>query len=57
MISSATVNHKCLLFALPGLALLAGVAGAADGVFVRFQLGEPAETRWFVKLGGYIQRR
>src|SRR5881394_1460510 len=29
-------------------------AGAADGVFVRFQLVEPPPVPWFVRLGGYI---
>src|SRR2546428_1370578 len=29
-------------------------AFSADGVFVRFQLVEPADTTWFVKLSGYI---
>src|SRR3954462_6432581 len=29
-------------------------AGAADGVFVRFQLVEPPPVPWYVRLGGYI---
>jgi hypothetical protein len=29
-------------------------ASGAEGVFVRFQLVEPSEQPWFVKLGGYI---
>lgn len=37
-----------------GLTLAAASASAAEGVFVRFQLVEPAEKPWFVKLGGYI---
>jgi hypothetical protein len=36
------------------LTLASGSAAAADGVFVRFQLVEPAEKPWYVKLGGYI---
>ena len=38
------------------LAPLARVAAAADGVFVRFQLAEPAGAPWFVKLSGYIHQ-
>ncbi|MBT3202465.1 MAG: hypothetical protein HN350_21410, partial [Phycisphaerales bacterium] len=29
-------------------------AHAADGVYVRFKLKEPAKTAWYVRLGGYI---
>jgi hypothetical protein len=43
------VSGAFLLAALP-----APGASAADGVFVRFQLLQPAGTNWFVKLGGYI---
>jgi hypothetical protein len=50
------VNRKCLYFALLCLALLARTAVAADGVFVRLQLVQPAEAAWFVKLSGYIHR-
>ncbi|MDP7289128.1 MAG: hypothetical protein QGH94_14170 [Phycisphaerae bacterium] len=31
-------------------------AGAADGVYVRFKLTEPAKTAWCVRLGGYIHK-
>jgi len=31
-------------------------AQAADGVFVRFKLVAPAETVWYVRLGGYIHK-
>ena len=31
-------------------------AAAADGVFVRFQLVEPADAPWFLKLNGKAPR-
>ena len=48
-------------FAVLGIVALAfhlslRTSGAADGLFVRFQLVEPAQTPWFVKLGGYIHK-
>jgi hypothetical protein len=40
----------CLLF------LTAPTAMAADGVFVRFRLREPAAAKYYVKLAGYIHQ-
>jgi len=36
--------------------VLAGntVVSGTDGVFVRFQVVEPAKTTWYVKVGSYI---
>ncbi len=42
------------LIVVIAVCFLAQMARAADGVFVRFRIVEPAETSWFVKLGGYI---
>jgi len=38
------------------LLALTNPARAADGVYVRFKLTEPAKTVWFVRLGGYIHK-
>lgn len=55
MISQVSTAAKgWLAFAvLPLFMFLVPMAGAADGVFVRFQLLQPAEEPWFVKVGGY----
>ena len=36
------------------LIMLSGSSHAADGVFLRIKLIEPADAPWFVRLGGYI---
>jgi hypothetical protein len=46
------VNH--VLWFCTISVLLARATAGADGVFVRFQLVEPATTNWCVQLGGYI---
>ncbi|MBN2507738.1 MAG: hypothetical protein JXQ71_13700 [Verrucomicrobia bacterium] len=48
------MNHRNSWITAALLAALAPLAAAADGVFVRFQMVEPAAATWFVKLGGYI---
>jgi hypothetical protein len=50
------MNRLLCRIILPCFLFLAGnprVSGA-DGVFVRFQVVEPAKTTWYVKVGGYI---
>lgn len=37
-----------------GLILIASTASAADGVYVRFRMVEPADTAWHVKLGCFV---
>jgi len=44
---------RILLSCFLGLAGSSRVSGG-DGVFVRFQVVEPAKSAWYVKLGGYI---
>ncbi|MGO8927007.1 MAG: hypothetical protein ACLQU3_08985 [Limisphaerales bacterium] len=43
---------------LPCFLLMAGNlrGSGADGVFVRFQVVEPAKATWYVKVGGYIHQ-
>src|SRR5687768_13184917 len=36
------------------LLVFGGSSRAADGVFLRIKLVEPANESWFVRLGGYI---
>lgn len=54
-------NPQLPTAALPWVRILAlalvqapAPAPAADGVFVRFQVVEPAQTPWFARIGGYI---
>jgi hypothetical protein len=49
-----TMNHLRPAIAGLLLALAAPAGAAADGVFVRLRLVEPAGTRYHVVLGGYI---
>jgi len=46
--------HRSCLFALLLAALSLSGASADTGVFVRFKLLEPAETSYYVQIGGYI---
>ena len=46
--------HRSSLLALLLAALSLSGASADTGVFVRFKLVEPAETGYYIQIGGYI---
>lgn len=46
--------HRGYLLALLLAAMTLSAASAENGVFVRFKLLEPAETSYYVQIGGYI---
>lgn len=48
-----TLHRSCLLALLLAALSLSG-ASADTGVFVRFQLLEPAETSYYLQIGGYV---